>query len=195
MQGRLRAGRASQSPQGWCEGQGPGSRRPAEACHRGLQPRTRPPQRDAEPPARFGPRLWLLFEPRARGRWAAVAPGSGLWLLITHNVPTAVNSLLSIFFMSILMGRWGRVIRLNLQTVIWRRCSRRWRRTQGRGRGRAAREARVRPARPQSGRAGHRTPHARNHAPPVGPARVAEGRWPAQGQSHRVTLRRSKEPT
>lgn len=33
----------------------------------------------------------------------------GIWLLITHNVPAVVEFLLFISFMSILMGRWGRV--------------------------------------------------------------------------------------
>lgn len=34
---------------------------------------------------------------------------SDIWLLITHNVLAVVNFLLFIFFMSVLMGRWGRV--------------------------------------------------------------------------------------
>lgn len=45
----------------------------------------------------------LLMRGRERSR------DPGIWLLITHNVPAVVNFLLFIFFMSILMGRWGRV--------------------------------------------------------------------------------------
>lgn len=55
-----------------------------------------------------------------------VAPlDSGIWLVIIHNVPAVVSLLLFIFFMSVLMGSWGRVVRLNLKmgnfkTIPWR---------------------------------------------------------------------------
>lgn len=39
-----------------------------------------------------------------------VAPlDGGIWLVIICNVPAVVSLLLFIFFMSILMGSWGRV--------------------------------------------------------------------------------------